>query len=118
MSIDWYYRKTKDLINTVFVPAGSNFAEKVTSNIGSLHNTGLEFSVNWRAIQQKDLRWELGYNITYNKNEIDELVASSGDDYKITYGGLVCLFIVLLFCVQLLRVQRYVAKAMICKLSS
>ena len=87
MSLDWYYRKTKDLINTVFVPAGSNFAEKVTSNIGSLHNTGIEYSINWRAIQQKDWRWELGYNVTWNKNEIDELVASSGDDYKITYGG-------------------------------
>ena len=87
MSLDWYYRKTKDLINTVFVPAGSNFAEKVTSNIGSLHNTGLEYSINWRAIQSKDWRWELGYNVTWNKNKIDELVASSGDDYKITYGG-------------------------------
>ena len=87
MSLDWYYRKTKDLINTVFVPAGSNFAEKVTSNIGSLHNTGLEYSINWRAIQTKDWRWELGYNVTWNKNEIDELIASSGDDYKITYGG-------------------------------
>ena len=87
MSLDWYYRKTKDLINTVYVPAGSNFAEKVTSNIGSLHNTGIEYSVNWRAIQNKDWRWELGYNVTWNKNEIDELVASSGEDYKITYGG-------------------------------
>jgi len=87
MSLDWYYRKTKDLINTVFVSAGSNFAEKVTSNIGSLHNTGLEFSVTWRPIQTKDWRWELGYNVTWNKNVIDELVASSGEDYKITYGG-------------------------------
>ena len=87
MSLDWYYRKTKDLINTVFVSAGSNFAEKVTSNIGSLHNTGLEFSVTWRPIQTKDWRWELGYNVTWNKNQIDELVASSGEDYKITYGG-------------------------------
>ena len=87
MSIDWYYRKTKDLINTVFVPAGSNFAEKVTSNIGSLHNTGIEYSINWRPIQTKDISWQLGYNVTWNKNEIDELVASSGDDYKITYGG-------------------------------
>ncbi|MBQ9355815.1 MAG: TonB-dependent receptor [Prevotella sp.] len=87
MALDWYYRKTTDLINTVFVPAGSNFAEKVNSNIGSLHNTGLEFSLNWRAIQTNDWRWELGYNVTWNQNEIDELIASSGDDYKITYGG-------------------------------
>ena len=87
MALDWYYRKTTDLINTVYVAAGSNFKEKVTSNIGSLHNTGLEYSINWRPIQTKDWHWEIGYNITWNKNEIDELVASSGEDYKILYGG-------------------------------
>jgi iron complex outermembrane receptor protein len=87
-SLDWYYRKTKDLINTVVVPVGTNFSNKVTQNIGSLHNTGLEFAVNWRAIQTKDWNWQLGYNVTWNKNEIDELVASTGDDYKIIHGGL------------------------------
>lgn len=86
-SVDWYYRKTTDLINTVVLPVGTNFSNKVTSNIGSLHNTGVEASFTWRAVQAKDWRWELGYNFTWNKNEIDELVASSGEDYKILHGG-------------------------------
>ena len=88
MNFDFYHRKTKDLINTVVVPVGTNFANKVTSNIGSLHNTGFEFAANWRAIQTKDWSWQIGYNLTWNKNEIDELIASSGDDYKILHGGL------------------------------
>ena len=87
-NLDFYHRKTKDLINDVVVPVGTNFSNKVTSNIGSLHNTGVEFSANWRPIQTKDLTWQVGYNITWNKNEIDELVASSGEDYKILHGGL------------------------------
>ncbi len=86
-SIDYYYRKTTDLINTAYVAAGSNFANKVTSNIGSLHNQGVEASFVWRAIQTGDWAWELGYNVTYNQNKIDDLIASQGDDYTIMYGG-------------------------------
>ena len=88
INFDVYHRKTKDLINTVVIPVGTNFSNKLTSNIGSLHNTGIEIAANWRAIQTKDWNWQLGYNFTWNKNEIDELVASSGDDYKILHGGL------------------------------
>ena len=87
-NLDFYHRKTTDLINNVVIPVGTNFSNKVTSNIGSLHNTGVEFAANWRAIQTKDWNWQIGYNFTLNKNEIDELAASSGNDYKILHGGL------------------------------
>ena len=87
-SVDYYYRKTTDLINTVAVAAGSNFKNKVTSNIGELHNQGVELSLTYRPIQTKDWRWELGYNITYNDNEIDKLLASDDSNYKILHGGL------------------------------
>lgn len=75
-SIDYYYRKTTDLINTVGVPAGSNFKNRVSSNIGSLTNSGVELTLNWKAISQKDWFWEIGVNATYNKNEITELVST------------------------------------------
>ena len=86
-TFDWYYRKTKDLINTVFVAAGSNFRNKVTSNIGSLHNTGFEFMTTVRPVQTKDWRWEVSYNFTYNHNEIDELIDGEKADYFIETGG-------------------------------
>ncbi|MDH6313827.1 TonB-linked SusC/RagA family outer membrane protein [Parabacteroides sp. PFB2-10] len=87
-NIDYYYRKTTDLINNVYVAAGSNFKNKVTSNIGSLHNQGIEFAMNWRAIQQQDWLWEIGFNLTHNTNEIDELVKSTSDKYIINHGGI------------------------------
>ncbi len=87
-SIDYYYRKTTDLINTVTVAAGSNFRNKVTSNVGELHNQGVEFSLTYRPIVTKDWRWEVGYNFTYNDNKIDKLVASDDPNYKILHGGL------------------------------
>ena len=87
-NLDVYHRKTKDLINSVVIPVGTNFANKVDTNIGSLHNTGFELAATWRAIQTKDWNWQIGYNFTYNKNEIDELVASADKNYKILHGGL------------------------------
>ena len=86
-NVDWYYRKTTDLINTVFVAAGSNFRNKVTSNIGSLHNTGFEFMTTVRPIQTKNWRWEVSYNFTFNHNEIDELIGSDAEDYFVETGG-------------------------------
>lgn len=86
-NVDWYYRKTTDLINTVFVAAGSNFRNKVTSNIGSLHNTGFEFMTTVRPVQTKDWRWEVSYNFTFNHNEIDELIGSDAEDYFVETGG-------------------------------
>jgi TonB-linked SusC/RagA family outer membrane protein len=87
-NLDWYYRKTKDLINDVYVSAGSNFSNIVKSNIGSLHNTGFEFATTVRPIVNKDWRWELTYNFTYNKNKIDELITGEGDDYYVETGGI------------------------------
>ncbi len=82
-SLDYYYRKTTDLINSVFVSAGGNFGNKMTSNVGSLHNTGLEFATTVRPIVQKDFSWELSYNVTYNKNKVDELITGEGTNYYV-----------------------------------
>ena len=73
VNVDWYYRKTKDLLNEVTVSAGSNFKNRVMSNIGELHNTGIEGSLTVRPVQTRDWQWEVNYNITYNKNRIDDL---------------------------------------------
>ena len=72
-TIDWYYRKTTDLINTTNIAALSNFRNKVTQNIGEMENKGIELSLSWKAIQTDDWRWTLDYNFTYNHNEITKL---------------------------------------------
>jgi iron complex outermembrane receptor protein len=87
-NVDYYYRKTTDLINTVYVAAGSNFKNKVTSNIGSLHNQGVELGITVRPIAQRDLSWEIGVNATHNASKIDELTQGKTTSYKITHGGL------------------------------
>lgn len=87
-SLDWYFRKTTDLLNTVYVPAGSNFRNQVSSNIGSLTNTGVEVALSWKAIQAKDFYWTLDYNFTYNHNKITDLTGGSDNNYYIPTGGI------------------------------
>lgn len=74
-SLDYYYRDTKDLINLIDVPSGTNFKNRIVSNIGSLRNQGLELSMNAKAITTQDWRWELGFNVAWNNNEITKLTA-------------------------------------------
>ncbi|MBQ7869584.1 MAG: TonB-dependent receptor [Prevotella sp.] len=76
-SVDYYFRKTTDLINTATVATGSNFRNQVSSNIGSLENSGVEMSLTVRPIQSKNWRWEVTANATYNKNEITELTGDA-----------------------------------------
>lgn len=83
---DYYYRKTTDLLNTVYVAAGSNFRNQVTGNIGSLENKGFEVALTVRPIQTEDWHWELTANAAYNKNEITELIGEEG--YKVLTGGI------------------------------
>lgn len=74
--IDVYYRQTKDLIEYVNVPAGSNLSNYTWANIGNMEIRGLEFSVFGRAIAKKDLKWTIGFNATYNENKITKLTAN------------------------------------------
>ena len=76
-SVDYYFRKTTDLINYAYVAAGSNFRNQVSTNIGSLENKGIEASLTVRPIQTKDWQWEVTANFTYNKNEITALTGAA-----------------------------------------
>jgi len=87
-SLDYYFRETKDLLNIVDVPAGTNFSNRVISNIGSLQNQGVEFAVNAKAISNKDCTWDINYNITYNNNKITKLTTGSSENYIVALGGI------------------------------
>ena len=86
-SVDWYYRKTKDLINNAPVAALSGFADMGLQNIGSLKNTGVEVALGWKVVQTKDWFWSLDYNFTYNKNEITDLTGVSEGGLPVLTGA-------------------------------
>ena len=80
-TFDFYKRKTDDLINYVPVPAGSNMTNKVTTNVGSLENTGIEIGLDFVPVQTKNWNWSIGVNAAYNKNKITKLTLNDDPDY-------------------------------------
>ena len=68
-----YDRPTKDLLNTIDVPAGTNLTNRITTNVGALVNKGIEISLNFKPIVNKDYEWSFGINATMNRNEITKL---------------------------------------------
>ena len=87
-TLDYYYRETNDLINTVYIPVGTNFSNMLTSNIGSLRNQGVEFSINAKPIVTNDFLWDLGFNVTWNNNKITKLTGGDDSDYYVATGGI------------------------------
>ena len=85
-SLDTYLRQTKDLLNTVTIPVGTNFGSVLTQNIGEMKNYGIEFSINAKPYVSKDFTWDVSYNISWNHNEITSLTKDADDDYYIKTG--------------------------------
>ena len=81
-TLDLYYRKTDDLLNTVTAPAGTNFSNQLLTNVGTLENKGIELTLTAHPITTKDWDWTLSYNISYNKNEITKLTFNDDPAYK------------------------------------
>ena len=75
-SIDYYYRKTKDLLANVPVAAGTNFGKEILSNVGNINSQGLELSFNANIISTKNWQWVLSGNATWQKVRIENLRTS------------------------------------------
>ena len=85
-AIDGYYRETKDLLNSVKIPVGTNFDSQLLSNIGSLENYGVEFSLTGTPVVTDNFTWNLSYNVTWNHNEITKLTGGDDADYYVETG--------------------------------
>ncbi len=70
--VDYYNELTTDLLLSVPVPAATGFTTKM-SNYGSMLNSGVEFNINAQIIKTKDFSWNIGFNITKNKNVVKKL---------------------------------------------
>lgn len=84
-SIEYYKRKTTDLLAYVAVPAGSSTTNMLNRNIGSLENYGVEFNIAAKPIVTNDFTWTLSYNVGWNHNEITELTTGTS---QLKTGGI------------------------------
>ncbi len=81
-SVDYYFKKTKDLLSTVPVAAGGNFNIELLTNVGNMENKGVEFTLNTVPIRKKNLTWDFGFNITYNTRQITNLLKQQDPNFK------------------------------------
>ncbi|MCW9709109.1 SusC/RagA family TonB-linked outer membrane protein [Fodinibius salsisoli] len=88
-SVETYYRETTDLLNVVPVPAGTNFTNRILSNVGTLEVKGVEFNITGRPISTDNTFWEVGFNLSHNTNEITKLTTADDPDYiGVETGGI------------------------------
>ena len=88
-SIDVYQRETVDALSDIPVPLGTNFSNRILTNIGDVENKGIEASINAFVIDNNDMSWEVGVNATHNQNKITKLTAVDDPNFiGILVGGI------------------------------
>ncbi|MGB4775941.1 MAG: TonB-dependent receptor, partial [Daejeonella sp.] len=87
-SIDVYSKETKDLLSTIDIPVGTNFNNRLTTNVGNMENKGIEASINFAAIKSDNMNWDFGFNVAYNKRKVTNLTLNPDPKFKIDAGGI------------------------------
>ena len=77
-AIDFYTRKTKDLLASVPTAAGTNFSKTILTNVGNVDSKGIEISLNATPVQTKDWEWNLSYNFTWQNMKVKNLSLTQG----------------------------------------
>lgn len=77
LTVDYYYKKTFDLLQNVALPLSSGYGQKLI-NSGNVTNEGLEFTLSYDVLRHKDWKWNMNANLSFNRNKIDGL---DGDQF-------------------------------------
>ncbi|MCB0426660.1 MAG: TonB-dependent receptor [Mangrovimonas sp.] len=72
-SVNYYEKKTEDLIAYTFVDPFTNFGNRIDKNIGDMENKGLEVLLNVVPVKTEDFEWTISYNVAFNDNTVTNL---------------------------------------------
>lgn len=72
-SIEFYNKKTKDLIWNYPVSPFIYPFDNIQANVGEITNTGIEFTINAFPVKTKDFTWNTTLNLAHNKNTVNKL---------------------------------------------
>jgi TonB-dependent starch-binding outer membrane protein SusC len=88
-TVDVFRRNTRDLLNFIPVPAGTNLTNFIFTNIGNMFSEGVELSLNTTPVIRKKMQWDLSANIAYNRFRVTKLTATEDPDYLgVLTGGI------------------------------
>ena len=81
-SIEYYNKKTSDLIWNYAVSTNIYPVDWIMANVGNITNRGIEFTINATPVKTKDFEWQTTVNLSHNKNTVDKL---SNSTYSVDY---------------------------------
>jgi iron complex outermembrane receptor protein len=89
-AVDYYQKKTEDLLFLVPVAAGTNLSNFLTTNIGDMENRGFEFSINALLFDgtRSGFTWNASLNASTNSNELLQINPFGGGGEQILTGGI------------------------------
>jgi len=89
-AVDWYNKKTTDMIFTVPIAAGTNFSNVLTTNIGSMKNSGIEASLNAQLLKPRGsgVSWTADVTASHNTNKLLTINPFGGSTQQILVGGI------------------------------
>ena len=88
-TLEGFIRKTEDLLSTVPVPAGSNFTNRLFTNVGNIESKGLEVTLNVVPVKNRNVEWDFGVNVTYVVPKITKLLVNEDPNFTgVEVGGI------------------------------
>ena len=75
ITADWYMKNTYDLLLQAMMPSSTGYTTAMM-NIGSMRNTGWEFSLETININRKNFQWTTSFNIALNRNKVTALTSN------------------------------------------
>jgi iron complex outermembrane receptor protein len=81
-SVDVFNRKTEDLLSVVPIALGTNFSNRLLTNVGNIESNGVEFTLNVTPIRNNKLTWDIGFNFTYIEPEITKLLLNPDPQFQ------------------------------------
>jgi iron complex outermembrane receptor protein len=88
-TVEGFFRKTKDLLSTVPIPAGSNFTNRLFTNVGNIESKGLEVTLNVVPVKNRNVEWDFAVNFTYVVPKITNLLVNEDPNFTgVEVGGI------------------------------
>ena len=86
-SIEYYNKKTSDLIWNYAVSTSVYPLNWIRANVGDITNNGVEFTINAIPVKTKDFLWQTTLNLSHNRNTVDKLSNSTYSVDYVDYGN-------------------------------
>ena len=81
-TIEYYDKKTSDLIADYTVSTTKYLVNYLTANVGKISNKGIEFTINAIPVKTRNFTWSTSFNVSHNKNIVESI---SNDKFSVDY---------------------------------